>query len=102
MSLKKLGIVAISSVMLVGAFTTSVSAAPPMALGVIPDAAYFLVNLAFCTPSTPTITTAGYRIAPTGEAAAAYEVLVASYGNDCEAFYAKEVMPRLDLSDDQS
>jgi hypothetical protein len=58
---------------------------------------YFQVDLTYCTPM-PTVPRA-----PSGKAAIVYaEVLIGTYDGNCAAFRAKEIMPRLYLSDDQS
>ncbi|MEO7221610.1 MAG: hypothetical protein ABIY37_03980 [Devosia sp.] len=66
----------------------------------LPDTAYFTVNLNHCTPMAPL---SGTRPVPTGDAAVVYnEVLIGAYGGNCDAFYAREVKPRLFLSQEES
>ncbi len=92
MTTNKLATVALASLMIVA----GAAAAPASAAGALPDAAYFLVDLNYCTPMAPL---SGARPTPTGDVAVVYnEVLVGAYGGDCKDFYAKEVLPRLYLS----
>lgn len=91
----KLAAVALVSLMIAGVGPASAN------LGsALPDTAYFTVNLTHCTPMAPLT---GARPAPTGEAAVVYnEVLIGAYGGNCDAFYAREVKPRLFLSQEES
>jgi hypothetical protein len=58
---------------------------------------YFQVNLTYCTPM------ATAPRAPTGDVAIVYaEVLIDTYGGNCDAFYAREILPRLFLSPEYS
>lgn len=94
-TITKLTPLALASLMLAAA------AAPASAnIGEVPDTAYFTVNLNHCTPMAPL---SGTRPAPTGDAAVVYnEVLIGAYGGNCDAFYAREVKPRLFLSQEES
>jgi hypothetical protein len=65
----------------------------------LPSTAYFIVDLNYCTPGGLT----GPRPAPVGDVAVVYnEVLIGAYGGNCDAFYAREVRPRLFLSPEES
>jgi hypothetical protein len=67
----------------------------------VPPEAYFEVNLYYCTLPAGA-RDAGHWV-PTGAAAVVHEVvLIGAYGGNCDAFYSKEVRPRLYLSDEQS
>jgi hypothetical protein len=69
-------------------------------ISAVPDAAYFTVNLNHCTPMAPLPAT---RVPQAGDAAVVYnEVLIGAYGGNCDAFYAREVKPRLFLSQEES
>jgi hypothetical protein len=58
---------------------------------------YFQVDLTYCTPMATT------PRAPTGDAAIVYaEVLIDRYGGNCDAFHAREILPRLFLSPEHS
>jgi hypothetical protein len=101
MTIRKLATAALTSAMLVGALVDGTAAASATADGPLPNAAYFVANLHYCNP--PTIVLADTRSVPTGDAARVYEeVLIGTYGGNCDEFYANEVRPRVFLSDDQS
>ena len=94
-TITKLATVALVSLMIAGAGPASAN--PGSAL---PETAYFTVNLNHCTPMAPL---SGARSVPTGDAAVVYnEVLIGAYGGNCDAFYAREVKPRLFLSQEES
>jgi hypothetical protein len=94
MTITKLATVAFAALLL-GAGSAIASVA-----GTVPDAAFFTVNLNHCTPMAPL---SAARPAPTGDAAVVYnEVLIGAYGGNCDAFYAREVKPRLFLSQEES
>ena len=98
MTINKFGTIALTSLMLVGALADGVAAA---SADEAPNRAYFVANLHYCQP--PVVELVDTRAAPTGDAARVYEeVLMGVYGGNCEEFYAKEVLPRLYLSDEQS
>jgi hypothetical protein len=101
MTINKLGSVALTSMMLSAALAGGVAAASATADGVPPNAAYFAVSVHYCAP--PAIVLTKTSPAPTGAAAIVYEeVLMGTYGGDCEDFRAKEVLPRLYLSHEGS
>lgn len=94
-TITKLAAVALASLFLAAAGSASASVG-----SALPDTAYFTVNLNHCTPMAPL---SGTRPAPTGDAAVVYnEVLIGAYGGNCVAFYAREVKPRLFLSQEES
>jgi hypothetical protein len=94
-TITKLATVALTSFILAAASPASANVG-----SAVPDTAYFTVNLNHCTPMAPL---SGTRPAPTGDAAVVYdEVLIGVYGGNCDAFYAREVKPRLFLSQEES
>jgi hypothetical protein len=91
----KLAAAALVSLMIAGASPASASVGADL-----PNTAFFIVDLYHCTPMAPLT---GARPAPTGDAAVVYdEVLIGTYGGNCDAFYAREVKPRLFLSQEES
>ena len=60
----------------------------------VPNEAYFVVHLHYCPLSRDPDTSM-----PVGDAAVVYEVLMGTYGGNCEAFYLNEVLPRIYLQE---
>jgi hypothetical protein len=92
MTITKLGTVALTSILLAG------GPAAASNLEGTSNATYFEVNLRYCIPaSTAAVDTPP---APKGAAAVVYaDVLMGAHGGDCEAFYVREIRPRLYLDE---
>ena len=96
MTINKLGTVALTSMMLCAALADGVAAASATTDSALPNAAYFAVSVHYCAP--PAIVLAKTSPPPTGAAAIVFEeLLMGTYGGDCEGFRTKEVLPRLYL-----
>jgi hypothetical protein len=101
MTITKFARVSLASPMLAVALAGGAAAASATTGGGLSNATYFEVSLSYCTP--PAMVLASIDPSLTGAAAIVFEdVLIGTYGGNCEAFRAKEVLPRLYLSSEGS
>lgn len=93
MTITKLTTAALASAML----AAMIGGAAAQSASDAPNAAYFTVDLHACA-AVPSIVLAGTGSALEGDAALVHDdVLMGTYGGNCEAFHANEVLPRLFL-----